>query len=59
MINHGMVWQGVPLASNQIQYSLLSRTVGDSVKEVGRERGRGGERERGERVLTSTCERLF
>ena len=26
--------QGVPLAANQIQYSLLSRTVGSEVKEV-------------------------
>ena len=26
--------QGVPLAANQIQYSLLSRKVGEEVKEV-------------------------
>lgn len=32
--------EGVELASNQIQYSLLSRSVGDEVKEVCNELGR-------------------
>ena len=33
--------EGVPLAVNQIQYSLLSRTVGEQVKEVCDELGVG------------------
>ena len=36
--------QGVPLAANQIQYSLLSRTVGNEVKDVCDELGTHSEK---------------